>query len=244
MYSIGIDIGSTYTKYCVVDNEKHIMELFTEKSPIRQKEYFERKRDELLQKYPQARFVSCGYGRHNIETFKSINELTALALGVYKQCPNAELILDIGGQDTKIITQRNGKLQEFFINDKCAAGCGMFLANTLNLLQTNFDEISLIGKEEPEIKLSSICAVFAQSEIVELIAKDVSAEIITEAVIWQILTQAKSLLSKVRNGSIVLSGGLSQIPGIEEVAEKIFQREIIIISESTYLSAIGCSLIS
>lgn len=243
MFSIGIDVGSTYTKYCVIDEEQNIVELFSEKSPIRQKEYFEKKRKELLKKYPDAQFVSCGYGRYNIDTFKSINELTALALGINKQCPNAKIVLDIGGQDTKIITQHEGKLKEFFINDKCAAGCGMFLANTLNLLQVHFDEINLIEKDKSDITLSSVCAVFAQSEIVELIAKDVSTEMIVEAVIWQILTQAKSLLSKVNEGTIVLSGGLTQIPGIAEFAEKVFKSSVATVPNASYFSAIGCAII-
>ena len=196
MYRIGVDIGSTYTKYCVMAEEKHIVDVFSEKTPVKQKEYFEKKRDEFMEKYPGAEFVSCGYGRKNIDSIKNINELTALAAGVEFQCPGAEWVLDIGGQDTKIIRQREGKLKEFFTNDKCAAGCGMFLSNTLSLLQMDLSEIDLRGKKKPDIALSSVCAVFAQSEIVELMAQDVPAETIVNAVVWQILTQAKALLGK------------------------------------------------
>ena len=242
MYHIGIDIGSTYTKYCIMDENKSIIKLFSEKSPIRQKDYFEKKQKELFSAYYPSQVISCGYGRHNIETFKSINELSALALGVHSQYPNANIILDIGGQDTKIITQKDGKLKEFFINDKCAAGCGLFLANTLNLLQLDFNDINLTQTTNSTISLSSVCAVFAQSEIVELIAKDISPDMILDAVICQILTQAKTLLSKVDQGPILLSGGLSQIPGIDKFSENIFNRNVIIPPNAAYLSTIGCAL--
>lgn len=241
MYRIGVDIGSTYTKYCVMDKEKRMVEVFSERTPVRQKEYFENKQNELVRKYPGAEMVSCGYGRKNIASVRNINELTALAAGVEYICPGNELVLDIGGQDTKIIRQRDGKLKEFFTNDKCAAGCGMFLSNTLHLLGKNFSEIDLRGKKKPDITLSSVCAVFAQSEIVELLAADVPEETILQAVVWQILTQAKALLGKVGKAPVVLSGGLTKIPGIGESAELIFQRVVQVPLFGEYLSAIGCA---
>ncbi len=170
MYSIGADIGSTYTKFCIM-KDKQIEKLFSEKTPINQKEYFEKKVSELLSEYPDAKVVSCGYGKENIKSVKCINELIALAKGANFICPECELVFDIGGQDTKIIRQKNGQLKEFFVNDKCAAGSGIFLSNVLNMVQEDFASIDLTDKKEPEIHLSSVCAVFAQSEIVELISK-------------------------------------------------------------------------
>lgn len=183
MYSIGVDIGSTYTKYCVMKDGK-IERMFCDKTPVRQKEYFEAKVNVLLSEYPDAKIVSCGYGKENISSVRSINELTALAMGVNYIRPDCELILDIGGQDTKVIRQENGRLTDFFVNEKCAAGSGLFLANVLNMLGERFDSIDLTRAKEPEIRLSSICAVFAQSEIVEIIAKSSpESEKIVEAVI-------------------------------------------------------------
>ena len=104
MYSVGVDIGSTYTKYCVMNGGK-IEKLFCEKTPVRQKEYFENKERELLLQYPGAKIVSCGYGRGNISSLRRINELTALARGVGFICPKCELVLDIGGQDTTYSTR-------------------------------------------------------------------------------------------------------------------------------------------
>ncbi len=244
MFTIGIDVGSTYTKYCVMNDGK-IEKLFCEKTPIRQKEYFENKARELLSEYPNASIVSCGYGRENISSVKRINELTALARGVGFICPECELVLDIGGQDTKIIRQKNGQLKEFFVNDKCAAGSGIFLSNVLNMLGEEFDKIDLTGAKKPEIQLSSVCAVFAQSEIVEIIAgRSPEASEIIRSVIWQIFKKAALLLDKVEGTNILLSGGLSRITGIEKFAGLSLGKEVSTDPKAAYFSAIGAAAIS
>ena len=243
MYSIGVDIGSTYTKYCVMKDRK-IERMFCDKTPVRQKEYFEAKVHDLLFEYPNAKIVSCGYGKENISSVKSINELTALAMGVNYICPDCKLILDIGGQDTKVVRQENGRLTDFFVNEKCAAGSGLFLANVLNMLGEKFDSIDLTRAKEPEIRLSSICAVFAQSEIVEIIAKSFpESEKIVEAVIWQIFKKAVPLLDKVTGDSILLSGGFSIIKGVEAFMSLALGKTVIAAPANRYFSAIGAAII-
>ena len=243
MSSIGIDIGSTYTKYCVLDGSEIVM-LSSEKTPVRQKEFFEKKTSELNSLYPGAPVVSCGYGKNNAGSGKTVSELVALAAGAGKIAPDHNVVLDIGGQDTKIIVCENGKLKEFFVNDKCAAGCGMFVANTINMLQTKFCDISLGDGMQPSVKLSSTCAVFAQTEITELIAGNAQPEEIMRAVIWQVLVQSRALLGKVRADKIIFTGGLTQIPGIERYASTVFGLPVTVPENSNYLSAIGAAIIA
>lgn len=242
MYKIGIDIGSTYTKYCVMDVGKNIVDLFTEKTPIQQKVYFENKYIELTNSYSGAVFTSCGYGKRNIKAVQTINELSALAKGSNYSSPTTHYVLDIGGQDTKIIRQEQGTLKEFYINDKCAAGSGMFLSHVCSLLNMDLESIILVPLSDLDINLSSVCAVFAQSEIVELIADNVDKDKIVSAVIRQILIQAKQLLSKISCNRLMISGGLTQIVEIKQYAEQIFDVECLIGENSRYLSAIGCAL--
>lgn len=241
MQQIGIDVGSTYTKYCIRD-EQTIVRLWEEKTPIRQKEYFDHKLVELCEMYPEAKIVSCGYGKKNVLAIQNMNELTALAKGAHYQSPELELVIDIGGQDTKIIRQKNGQLKEFFVNDKCAAGSGMFLSNVCTLLGIKLEDIELIPFEQLDVKLSSVCAVFAQSEIVELIAANVTEQKIISSVVYQIFTQAKPLIGKVKGDELLLSGGLTQIAGIEEYAIHILNRDCKKISNANFLAAIGCAL--
>ena len=245
MYSIGIDVGSTYAKYCILDEQSKILNLWSEQTPVRQKAYFADKLQEMGKQYPGSKIVSCGYGRKNIGGQRTVSELTALAVGVNRECPQYRTVLDIGGQDTKIIEQENGKLRQFFLNDKCAAGCGMFLKNTLDMLKLDFHQVSLPDETlgVPALRLSNICAVFAQSEIVEAIAQDLPPEVIIQAVVYQILNQAKRLVQKTADGPIVLSGGLTHIQGIGRLAEQILGCPVSIPKYAPYLSAIGCAVL-
>jgi len=243
MYRIGIDVGSTRTKYAVIDEDGHILQFFAEKTPVRQREYFSNKVKELQSKYFENVIESCGYGKENVESLNQVNELLALARGVFQVYGDDAYVLDIGGQDTKLILEQQGRLKKFFVNNKCAAGCGQFLTNVLNMLEVSFDELDIREIEEPNSKLSSVCAVFAQTEIVGLVASGcLSEKEIILRVIWQILTQAKDLLSKVDCKEILLTGGMSQIPGIDRLAEKVFGIKVLIPEYSIYLSAIGCVL--
>ena len=153
-------------------------------------------------------------------------------------------MLDIGGQDTKLIRQEGGKLKAFFTNDRCAAGCGLFLTNVLRLLDMDFDALDLTGRSQPALRLSSVCAVFAQTEIVELIAAGADEREIVHAVIAQILTQARALLGKTDCKTLALSGGLTRIPGVASFAEAVLERPVIVPERGAYLSALGCALLA
>jgi predicted CoA-substrate-specific enzyme activase len=220
------------------------MDFYSEKTPVRQREYFEKKFAEMQAQYSPCTLVSCGYGKDNVAAVKKVNELTALAKGGAYLFPDYQVILDIGGQDTKIIKQSDGKLVSFFVNDKCAAGSGMFLNNTLNLLEKKYDDVVAVGKyplEKDEIELSSVCAVFAQSEIVSLLADNVPEELIIRACLRQILVQARGLLEKVECDKLLLSGGLSSVKGIAEAASEIYGMDVA--CGGRYLSAVGCAMI-
>ena len=242
MYGIGIDVGSTFTKYCVLNAKGQIIKLFMEQTPVRQQAFFENKLPLFYADYPDCKIVTCGYGRKNISYNHSITELTALAAGAAYQCSQAEYVLDIGGQDTELIRQQDGKLKSFFVNEKCAAGGGMFLKNVLTMLQMDFADIDLREAAQREIKLSSVCAVFAQSEIVELIAAGAESGDIVRSVLAHIMTQAKTLLNKQDCPEVLLSGGLTAVEGIAEFAASILQRSILLPKNGAYLSAIGCAL--
>ena len=240
MYKIGIDVGSTYTKYCVMENN-NIIELFTEKTPIHQKKYFDDKVSFFKSKYINPLFISCGYGKNNVDSIKTVNELTALAKGANYVFKDSNVVLDIGGQDTKVITNENGVLKDFFINDRCAAGSGMFFENSCSLLGIKPDSLNL--DSEPNIKISSLCAVFAQSEITQLIANNIPESEIIKAVIWQTITKTKPLVDKTRSDVVLISGGFSTIKGIGKYFNAILNRDCVVLNISQYLSAIGCCLL-
>ena len=244
MYRIGIDIGSTFTKYCIMNADGSVNRLFSEKTPVRQAEYFKEKLAALKTDFPKSKICTCGYGRNNISSDNNINELIALAQGCGHICPQINSVLDIGGQDTKLICQDKGRLTKFFVNDKCAAGSGMFLIDICSLLEMDIASVDLSAAVKPSVTLSSVCAVFARSEIVRLISENVSPEEIVKAAVWQILIKSKPLLGKTVSSGLLLSGGLSVIPGIAQFASLALEKECTVISEGQYLSAVGCSVIA
>lgn len=241
MIRIGVDVGSTFTKYCIL-NDAGRMSFFSERTPVRQREAFAERAERLREKFGEYRLVSCGYGRENVTGEHAISELTALAAGAARQCPQADAVLDIGGQDTKVICQSDGRLKAFFVNERCAAGCGLFLGNVLNLLGADFHDVDVTRAQTPKIRLSSVCAVFAQTEIVGLLAAGAQSEEIILAVLAQIFVQARTLLDKVSAGTVALSGGLSQIPGIAAYASALLEKNVVVPERGPYLSAIGCAL--
>lgn len=243
---LGIDVGSTYTKYCVMEQNggAPVLTFSSERTPVLQREHFRRRIPELRGRYGGCPVVSCGYGRRNTGGVRTVTELTALAAGAAFLCPDSYAVLDIGGQDTKLICQEGGRLRRFFVNEKCAAGSGLFLGNVLNLLGMEFQEIDLTRQVQPEVRLSSVCAVFAQSEIVELIAEGVSGKAIVQGVIAQVLSQAKALLGKAECGEVTLSGGLTAIPGIGGYAEGILGVKVTVPEDGRYLSAAGCAVLA
>lgn len=245
MYFIGIDVGSTYTKYCIMDEREEPLTLFSERTPVRQQEYFRKKEDEFSFQYPECHIVSCGYGRNNIVSGEQkINELSALAVGANKIIPGIPVVLDIGGQDTKVICQEHGHLCEFYVNQKCAAGCGLFLKNTLNMLDMSFNDFEVSERESDYLRLSSVCAVFAQTEIVDALAVGIPEKEIVQAVLLQIFTQARKLLDKMPGDRLVFSGGLTEIKGIQTFAQKILGRSVVIPKAAKYLPALGCALLA
>ena len=242
MYRIGIDVGSAYTKYCVM-RDGVIVSLSSEKTPIRQRAYFEEKIKELYKLYPKAEIISCGYGKANVEGIQNINELIALAKGVFHSTGENGIVLDIGGQDTKIIIQEKGHLKEFFVNDKCAAGSGMFLTSVLSMIDMRFEDVEILSVKDTPIDLFSTCAVFAQSEIVEMIANNCNEEEIISSVLCQIVKKAKPLLSKVEDNPILLTGGLSQIRGLDVFISHILCRKCLAAPNGSFLASLGCALI-
>lgn len=241
MYRIGVDIGSTYTKYCALNTGSAEQTLFMEKTEAFQKNYFIKKVAELKKEYPDAEIISCGYGRDNIASVKTINELSALAIGVNSKYPEFNTVLDIGGQDSKVICQKDGKLQKFYLNDRCAAGSGMFLTNTLSYLGMDYKDIDLDRIHDESIRLSSVCAVFAQSEVVRLVADNTPPNDIIYAVLWHILSQSKKLIDKVDTEQVFITGGMTNVLGIHKICERALGVKCVVANKGSYLAAIGCA---
>ncbi len=248
MYSIGIDAGSTYIKGVLFDGEKIVKKLVipTGSSPkTTSREVYENLIEDI-EKNEIKKVVGTGYGRVSMDFIdKKVTEITCHAKGVFFLNPNIRTILDIGGQDIKVINiNESGNVENFLMNDKCAAGTGKFLEITSNKLDSDIHNIDELARgAEPE-NISSMCTVFAESEIVSLLARDVSKEKIAAGIIKSISNKGVSLLNKAEiTDELAFTGGLAKIDELVKMLENDLNRKIFISEDSQIVGALGAAII-
>lgn len=226
MYYIGIDIGSTAAKVTVF-KDSSIFSNFTMPTGWNSVETSQRIKEELSSmevSIEESKVIATGYGRVSVPyAHKTITEITCHGMGTEYLLGESCTIIDIGGQDTKIISLEDGQVVDFTMNDKCAAGTGKFLelmANTLGTSILELSEMALVGEN---IKINSMCTVFAESEVISLISKGTSKEGISRGVINSITGRVNSMLHKHGKSDLIyLTGGLCELdPFIELLSEKL-----------------------
>ncbi len=188
------------------------------------------------------KIVSTGYGRNNanVKGGEIINELKAHTYGAIWQtgCESFTL-LDIGGQDSKVISVSNKKMVDFVLNDKCAASCGRYLENMANILGLKVQEIEECYQEP--VELSSTCAVFGESELIGRISEGYSIERLAAGVNYSLFKRIKPLMERFKNDSIVLSGGVALNTALRHFISQELNYDNIIVPTNPQLNgAIGC----
>jgi predicted CoA-substrate-specific enzyme activase len=245
MNTAGIDIGSRTIKLVTVEGEKilHILISDTTHDPLEQCK-------RLMAQTSFDRILATGYGRHFFETHfdvSTVTEIKAFARGAKALFPGCRTILDIGGQDTKAIAlDEKGSVSKFEMNDRCAAGTGMFLeiiAKTLGYELDDFGTEALQG--QGTLQINSMCTVFAQSEVVSLLAKRQKREDIARGIHMAILTRTLSLLKRVSiRKEIVFAGGVAQNQCLRELLTESLGAEIRIPPDPRMVGAYGAALLA
>lgn len=236
--TVGIDIGSRMAKAVLLTKDEIYTEI-TASSVVSQEtaEYLLKK---LLKKsglsISDIKFiVATGYGRIALEfpeiDTRNITEITCHGMGAHVQNHAIKTIIDIGGQDSKAIKidPSDGKVTDFIMNDKCAAGTGRFLEKVGELLDLSLEQTSEMGLQSTkEIAISSQCVVFAESEIVTLKARGEKREDIIAAVNLATARRVKNLLNRIGlNKEIVFSGGVSHNKGMKKALETVIGTDFV-----------------
>lgn len=248
-YFVGIDSGSRMTKIIVLKNNKivHWDVCDTGVNPkISAKKLLDVAAMRLETDSDEFKIFSTGYGR-NIIPFseKKIAEISCHAKGVNYLFPQARTVIDIGGQDSKIIlVNPNGKVTDFVMNDKCAAGTGRFLEVAANILEKTVDELGEISlTSRKQTKMNSTCVVFAESEIIGLISEGNTIEDIIMSVHLSIARRTKSLFSQLHHQNpIVFTGGVAKNIGMQKALSDVLQSEILIPKEPLITGALGAAV--
>ena len=251
MNYIGIDIGSTCAKTVVLNEKKEIIQEFVQPTGWSSVDTAE----EIHQKLQLAGInlsddssccVATGYGRISVPyADKAVTEITCHALGAVHLFHQPDLtVIDIGGQDTKIIQIEQGFVKDFIMNDKCAAGTGRFLevmANTLSLRPNEMFDLARLGSDTT---ISSMCTVFAESEVIGLIGKGEPKENIAYAVVNSTIRKVAAQVSRM-NGEMFtfcLTGGLCECDYIREALSKELGKDVFSCPDARYAGAIGAAL--
>ena len=192
--------------------------------------------------------VATGYGRHLAQANfadRTITEIKAFATGCHRIFPACRTILDIGGQDTKAISLGpGGKVVDFQMNDRCAAGTGKFLEVMAAAMRLSLDEMGSIAlAAEGEVKISSMCTVFAESEVTGLIARGTPRPQIARGLHEAICDRAASLLKRVGlEREVVFAGGVALNPCLRSLLENRLGLPLLIPEDPQIVGALGAAL--
>lgn len=246
---IGIDIGSTASKVAILDEKK---ERIVEKKVIPSGWNMRETSEELLRwlkeqnYYEDSVIVATGYGRVSVPfAKKTITEITCHAKGSEFLRKGSLTVVDIGGQDTKVIIVDNGFVSDFLMNDKCSAGTGKFLEVMANRLGLTLDEMFEYAERGKDVKISSMCTVFAESEIISLMGNGTPKEDIACGVVNSIITKVSNLaMRKQAGGDFFLTGGFSNNEYVMKGLSKVLGKSVYSHEDGRFAGAIGAALLA
>ncbi|MDH4068109.1 MAG: acyl-CoA dehydratase activase [Dehalococcoidia bacterium] len=252
MYFAGVDIGSTMTKVVLLDQAGNLVSFI--KGPTGA-EHRQLANDVMRQALEQASLqiddisyiVATGYGRLNVPfADRQITELSCHARGVSNLFPNARTAIDIGGQDAKCMRINSGRLVNFVMNDKCAAGTGRFLevtATTLGVKLEDMGDISL--KSTKKIQISNLCTIFAQQEVVALLSRGEKLENILAGLHDALASRVAALARRLGiEPDLVLTGGVAKNIGMVEAMRQNLGCEIFVPEEPLLTGALGAAILA
>jgi predicted CoA-substrate-specific enzyme activase len=195
-----------------------------------------------------ARLIGTGYGRIQIPgADRTVTEITCHARGAHYLCPEARTVIDIGGQDSKgISVGAAGRVLDFVMNDKCAAGTGRFLevmAHALEVDLVDFGQIALSASRRA--KISSTCTVFAESEVVTHVATGIPKAEVIAGIHDAIAARITTMVGRISvQDAVVLTGGVARNAGVARMLEEKLGRTVIVTKHAQLAGAIGAALIA
>ncbi len=247
--SIGIDAGSTTIKIVVLSNEKNLLfhKIMTAE-PIIKDQIDSIIKNELKSfnkdEYP---IIATGYGKEMVlDAAHRYTEITCHIKGIFNEFGKECTIVDIGGQDSKVIKcGKDGELLDFVMNDKCSAGTGRFLENIairFNLEISKIGELAMSAEKEQNI--SSTCTVFAESEIISLLSQGVDYREILNGLHLSLVRRIKSMIKSIGIiDPIIMSGGVSLNTAIVNLLRRELNKEVIVSKNPQLTGALGAALI-
>ncbi|MFC1825001.1 acyl-CoA dehydratase activase [Thermodesulfobacteriota bacterium] len=249
----GIDVGSLYTKVVVMKNNREELANHCMRSGTNHFGAAETAMNKVLalaglEMNDISNIVATGYGRANVTFAKNnVSEITCHARGINHLLPEARTIIDIGGQDSKVIRlDDSGRVSNFAMNDKCAAGTGRFLEVMAYALEVDFEKMSALAfKSKNKLSVSSMCTVFAESEVISLIAGGNQKEDISAALFRSISGRIMGLIGQMGiKEKVAMSGGVAKSKAIVLAMEEVLATNLLIPPEPQIVGALGAAIVA
>ncbi len=253
---LGIDIGSLSCDGVLIDVHGNLLAAAVVPTGARNLEAIARVQREILdaaglEKAAVQATVSTGYGRDRVDgRLAAVTEITCHARGIQSLFPDTDILIDIGGQDSKaILLDRQGGVRDFAMNDKCAAGTGRFLEAMARALQVDITELGDLDRGAREnLTLSSMCTVFAESEVVSLIADGTETREIVAGLNRAIASRTAALVKRVGGDAdrmnIAMSGGVARNGGVIRAISAVLGCPLAVPENPDTVGAFGAALIA
>ena len=252
MITAGIDIGSITAKAVILSDGRILGSkvIFTGYNARQAgKSVFEDLLKELnLEVSSIEKIVSTGYGRNSVKfADKALTEIICHGAGAHYLNPEIRSIIDVGGQDSKVLTiDSEGRVKDFAMNDKCAAGTGRFLEVMARAMESDLDNFGPMSlKSDTPSKISSICTVFAESEVISLISKGESREDIIAGIHESVASRVSSLARRVGvKEPVMMTGGVARNIGVVRALEKALGVSIEVSEFAQVNGAVGAAILA
>ncbi|MEA3224805.1 MAG: acyl-CoA dehydratase activase [Planctomycetota bacterium] len=253
MICAGIDAGSRAIKIVLIDAEsmKVVAKGLTDQGVEQDKlvsELFEQvlKNDDVSREDIGA-IVATGYGRNAISIADTtITEITCHAAGVHHLVPEAMTVIDIGGQDSKLLRlDASGRVRDFAMNDRCAAGTGRFLEVVAQRLDTELESLGRMAAEsQSPASISSMCVVFAETEITGLLASGTASEDIVAGVQTAIAERIIAMAGRSADPPVIFTGGVAMISGMDAALQAALGQVVTVSPDPQMTGALGAAILA
>ncbi|MBW8012390.1 MAG: 2-hydroxyglutaryl-CoA dehydratase [Chloroflexi bacterium] len=250
-YAAGVDVGSTQTKAVIINEDREIIShslVDTGANVILAAEsaYSTALDESDIREEEVEYIIGTGYGRYRV-TFGNtqVTEISCHARGAAHMFPKTRTVLDMGGQDTKAISvSPEGEILDFCMNDKCAAGTGRFLGAASSALDIPLDKLGETAlKSESDVRISTTCTVFAESEVLSWLGKGKKIEDILWGVHKSIASRSIGLMRRVGvDEQVTFTGGVAKNIGMIKALEENLGLKLNVNEESHYMGALGAAL--
>lgn len=248
--ALGIDVGSTTVKIVAIDPEGALVWYHLEAAEPRLEDQAARliERARVETACAAAPLVATGYGRGLVGMAqRKVTEITCHARGVFREFSHGGTLVDIGGQDSKVIViTSTGDVLDFVMSDKCAAGTGRFLENTARRLGVSLEEMGKLALSvSQEASISSTCTVFAETEVISLIAHGVALEAILRGLHRSLVKRVAAMVRSVGlTPPLMLSGGVAWNLAVRAMLAEELSTPVVLPSYPQLMGAYGAALIA